>query len=65
VALEVGSLVLVQHDPYGVSYLRWSFAGHKGKVTQIAPRRTTRLSTTSDEKAKTLSCHSGSHSGLR
>jgi hypothetical protein len=48
VAPEAGPLVLVQHDPYGVSYLGWSFAGHKGKVTQTAPRRTTKLSTTSD-----------------
>ena len=39
-ALEVGSLVVVQHDPYGVSYLGWAFEGHKGKITKIGPGRT-------------------------
>ena len=40
VALEVGSLVLVRRDPYGVSYLGWTFEGHKGKVTKTTPGRT-------------------------
>ena len=34
-------MVLLEHDPYGVSYLGWAFEGHKGKITKIAPGRTT------------------------
>ena len=39
-SFEVGSLVLVRRDPYGVSYLGWTFEGHKGKVTKTTPGRT-------------------------
>ena len=34
--LEVGSLVVVHAEPYGLFHLGWAFEGHIGKITQIA-----------------------------
>ena len=33
-------MVLVRHDPYGVSYLGWALEGHKGKITKSVSRPT-------------------------